>query len=167
VPPKVDLMNALMFDPNLLKDKGPDFVRKGFKLVGMCVKYFLEYSTIFSDYCKIISVVKRHQIHLIHFNAYGDQYLLFAVIAFFFKIPVVYHVRGRVRPALKVRFFARFAFFIYVSQYVEQFFYLMGRPPGATMSFIMVEMLMNSKILQFKRTFLRSEKLQQSPQAIK
>jgi len=119
---KVDLMNAIMFDPNLLKNKGPDLLRKSFKLFGMCFKYFLKYITILSDYCKIIFVVKKHHIHLIHFNAYGDQYLPYAFIAFFLKIPVIYHVRGSVRPASSVRFFARFAFFIHVSQYVKQFF---------------------------------------------
>jgi len=105
---KIDLMNAIMFDPNLLKNKGPDLLRKSFKLFGMCFKYFLKYITILLDYCKIIFIVKKHHIQLIHFNAYGDRYLPFAVIAFLLKIPVIYHVRKRVRPASRVRFFARF-----------------------------------------------------------
>lgn len=123
------LMKELMFNPNLLKGDHSNILNKCLKLVGLILKTLLIYKALFFDYINLITVIIVHKINLVHFNAYSDKYLPFALIAHLLKVPVLYHIRGRVRPTVKVCFFIKFASFVFISRYVKSYFLFRGAFP--------------------------------------
>ena len=120
---KLKLMQILMLDPYFgLKYKN-HLIRKGIKLVGMGVKLLGLVWVLLRDYVIIIKAINRNHINLVHFNMYSDFYLPIALICHLCRVPVVFHVRGKVRPSPYMSFFTRYvSAFIHVSKFVEDYF---------------------------------------------
>ncbi len=122
---KLKLMQALMFDPYLGFSEKILSYKKIIKILGMVIKSSLILSALIHDFLMVLWIIKKYRIHIIHFNAYSDYYIPLATMCHLIGKPIIFHVRGKVRPSRHIVSFMKYVdAFIHVSKFVQENFTL-------------------------------------------
>jgi len=132
LPHKLKLMQALMFDPYLGLSEKIISYKKLIKILGMVIKISLILSALIHDFLMMLWIIRKYRIHIIHFNVYSDYYIPLAAICHLIGKPIIFHVRGKVRPSRHISSYLKYVdAFIHVSKFVQENFSLNDQDTSA------------------------------------